>query len=119
VQLEAEVGPVPRPCFGGLAVRWLRWRGLLVLYRGQPALEPFADFLSPIARGEQPFFGQTGLAASELAAADTPQGIRRRLLQAVGPGECRHVAQCVFLRQSKGGVVREVLCRDDLLPPGN
>jgi hypothetical protein len=32
-------------------------------------LEPFADFLSPIARGEQPFLGQTGLAASEQAAA--------------------------------------------------
>jgi hypothetical protein len=42
----------------------------VVLYRGQPALGPSADFLSPIARGERQFLGQTGVAASEQAAAE-------------------------------------------------
>jgi len=60
--------PLPRPWVSSAAVRWLRWRGLLVLYRGQPPLGPSEDFLSPIARGERPFLGQTGLPASEHAA---------------------------------------------------
>jgi len=61
--------PLPRPWVSMPAARWLRWRGLLVLYRGQPTLGPSADFLSPIARGERQFLGQSGLAASEQAAA--------------------------------------------------
>jgi hypothetical protein len=64
-----NLGPLPRPWVSRTAARWLRRRGLLVLYRGQPALAPSTDFLSPIAKGERQFLGQTGLAASEQAAA--------------------------------------------------
>jgi hypothetical protein len=64
-----NLGPLPRTWVSRAASRWLRWRGLLVLYRGQPTLGPSADFLSPIAKGERQFLGQTGLAASEQAAA--------------------------------------------------
>ncbi len=64
-----NLGPLPQPWVRRVAARWMRWRGLRVLYRGQPVLDPFACFLSPIARGERRFLGQTGLAASEQAAA--------------------------------------------------
>jgi hypothetical protein len=63
-----NMGPLPRTWVSNAAARWLRWRGLLVLYRGQPTLRSSEDFLSPIARGERPFLGRTGLAASVDAA---------------------------------------------------
>jgi hypothetical protein len=61
---RAAAGRPPRSCPGRLAALWLRKRGLLVLYRGQPRLTPGKDILSSVAAGSTPFLGETGLAAS-------------------------------------------------------
>ncbi len=60
----ALLGSPPRPIIGRAAARWLRLRGLIVLYRGSPRLAPSEDFLSSIARGESTFRGRAGLEAS-------------------------------------------------------
>jgi RHS repeat-associated protein len=83
--LGGAKGSVPKSTwYAENAATFLRWNRLQVLYRGQDELSSGESFLSPIARGQVAFNGQTGIAASrELAAAAEAEGMNPRDMAAM------------------------------------